>query len=423
MVDRRGFLKGSAGVLAAGLAGSGFVTGCGTEPSPVTNRGNAADAGIDHIVVVMMENRSFDHLLGWVPGADGRQAGLTFVDGHGVRHPTHHMTGFDSCGFADPGHSYEAGRVEYNGGACDGFLFQAPDTFPISYYEGADLPFWSAAAPAWTICDRYFAATMGPTFPNRMYMHAGQSDRHVNTLDISSMPTIWDRVMNAGLQARYYFSDVPISALWGLKYAPISRSIDGFLSDCAAGRLPNLSFVDPRLLIPPFGNSSDYHPKSDIRLGEQFLTTVYNAVTSSPNWERTVLVVNFDEWGGFYDHVAPTIAPDNDPTLALRGFRVPCMVASPLARRGHVAHDVYDHTSVLRMIEWAWDLEPLTPRDAAANNLADVLDLNSRPDPTVSPITMPPFTPSDCIGLIEEQIQQGLRDLATKLGFPVPAPV
>jgi phospholipase C len=418
MVDRRGFLKGSAALVAAGLGGAPYVTGCGTEPGAVAPRGAAGDAGIDHIVVCMMENRSFDHWLGWLPGANGRQRGLTFPDRNGVLQETHRLTGFSSCEFGDPNHSYVGGRTEYNQGACDGFLLPGHDTFPIGYYEQADLPFWGNAAPAWTVCDNYFAATMSCTFPNRFYQHAAQSDRATNTIDFSTLPTIWDRLIDAGLEARYYYSDAPFLALWGLKYAPITRSFDGFLSDCAAGRLPNVSFVDPRFLLPPLGNSGDYHPPSDIRIGEQFLNSVYRAVTTSPNWERTVLVVNFDEWGGFYDHVAPVEGPDNNPALSLRGFRVPCLVASPLARRGHVAHDLYDHTSVLKMIEWGWDLPALTPRDAAANNLADVLDLGGRPDLDAPQWAMPDFEPANCITELVNTFQHRLRDLAHELGFP-----
>ena len=417
VVDRRGFLKGSA--IAAGTAATGWAAaGCAPAPGPIRPYGPAGEVGIDHIVVAMMENRSTDHLLGWLPGLDGRQAGLSFTDRHGVSHPTHHMTEFVSCGYEDPDHSYNGGRVEYADGACNGFLLPTEDTFPISYYLGGDLPFFGHAAPAWTVCDRYFAATMGPTFPNRIYQHAGVSDRAKNTIAISQLPTIWDRLKAKGLESRYYFSDAPVTALWGLSHADISRTFDGFLADCAAGRLPHVSFVDPKFVLSnPFGTSTDYHPHSDIRAGEQFLDTVYRAVTSSPNWERTVLVVNFDEWGGFFDHVAPQEAPDANPSLALRGFRVPCMVVSPLARRSYVAHEVYDHTSVLKMIEWGFDLAPLSVRDAHANNLADVLDLSGSIDTSVPTWDFPDFTPLDCTQFLVDNIFDDLARLARRIGL------
>src|SRR4029077_18198133 len=122
------------------------------------------------------------------------------------------------------------------------------------------------------------------------------------------------------------------------------------------------------------------HPHADIRNGEVFLNQIYNAVRNSPNWSKTVLIINYDEWGGFFDHVPPPLAPippasaaagDTDGRL---GFRVPCVVISPYARRNSIAHGVYDHTSILKMIEWRFGLPPLTVRDRTANNLAEVLN-------------------------------------------------
>ena len=235
------------------------------------------------------------------------------------------------------------------------------------------------------------------------------------------LPTIWDRINDAGLQGRYYFSDAPFSALLGARHLLISRTVDQFFGDAEAGLLPNVSFVDPRFLITdaPFGSSGDYHPASDIRMADLFLHQIYEAVTNSPNWERTVLIINFDEWGGFYDHVAPVEGPDNHPDLALRGFRVPCLVASPLARRGHVAHDLYDHTSVLKFIESSWNLPPLTPRDAAANNLGDVLDLGGTPNLDTPHWTMPNFTPDDCAEQWIDKIWNGVLNTAKVQGYPV----
>ena len=418
-VDRRRFLQGSAAMASMAAVGT-TAAGCAPQPGPVTPQGNAGDAGFDHVVVVMMENRSFDHFLGWLPGARGRQRGLRFKDGNGVVHRTHRLQEFSACDQEDPSHSYSAGRVQYNGGRNDGFLFDAPDTFPVGYFESDQLLFWGEAAPAWTICDNYFAATMGPTFPNRFFQHCGRTDRTSNTLSISTLPTIWDRLADAGLQGRYYFSDAPFSVLLGLRHLSITRTVDQFKQDAAAGRLPNVSFVDPRFLIPDiFGTSGDYHPVSDIRAGCAFLHEIYEAVVTSPNWERTVLVINFDEWGGFYDHVRPSEGPDADPRTALRGFRVPCLVASPLARRGHVAHGLYDHTSVLKMIEWGWDLPPLAPRDAAANNLADVLELGGRPDLDAHRWTLPDFEIEDCRATWVDTLWRKLLEMARAQGFPV----
>jgi phospholipase C len=173
----------------------------------------------------------------------------------------------------------------------------------------------------------------------------------------------------------------------------ISFPLEQFYVDAAAGLLPEVAFIDPRFQDENTGTSNDDHPHADIRAGEYFLNQIYNALTTSPNWSSTVLVINYDEWGGFFDHVAPPVAPIpdatrvagiaegidiNDPRFGLLGFRTPNLIVSPLARRGHVSHDRFDHTSVLKMIEWRFGLAPLTVRDATANNLASVLDFNHR---------------------------------------------
>jgi phospholipase C len=131
---------------------------------------NPARSGIDHVVVVMMENRSFDHILGWLPGADGMQAGLTYVDRVGVSHATHPLApDYQGCAHPDPDHSYDGARVEYDAGACDGWLRAGDnDEYAIGYYVPDDVPFFARAATDWTACDRYCPALKAPSFPNRI---------------------------------------------------------------------------------------------------------------------------------------------------------------------------------------------------------------------------------------------------------------
>jgi phospholipase C len=426
-LNRRQFLTTSAlvgaGVALGGSQGARLLT---PAVAAATALPDPAASGIDHIVVVMMENRSFDHFFGWLPGADGKQAGLSYVDRYGVTHQTHQLTAYASCGFEDPDHSYEGGRIELNDGKCDGWLKAGSnDELAIGYYAQADLGFFGKAAPAWTVCDRYFSAVMAETYPNRLYLHAAQTDRLHNSTDQSTLPTIWDRLKDAGVSGKYYFSDVPFTALWYTKHLDISVPFANFLADAAQGNLPAVSFIDPRFEDEASGTSSDDHPHADIRAGEAFLGQVYDAVTSSPNWERTLLVVTYDEWGGFYDHVAPSTAADVSATTALRGFRVPTLVVSPLARRGSVAHGTYDHTSILRAIEWRWGLPPLTPRDANARNLAEVLDFAAPADLTVPAISVPPFLAGPPCEIEESGVEAAewsdLKKLALDLGWRLPA--
>jgi len=427
-ISRRGFLTatGTAGLgaLAVG-AGLGGVFDASKAAAVSTALPAPGSSGVEHVVVVMMENRSFDHFLGWLPGSDGKQSGLTFTDRYGLKHSTHHLTQFASCAYNDPDHSYEGGRIELNSGRCDGWLKSGEnDSLAIGYYQQSDLAFLGKAAPAWTVCDRYFSAVMAETYPNRFYQHAAQTDRLHNSTATSTLLTIWDRLAAAGLAGRYYFSDIPFTALWGTKYLSISKPFASFLADAAAGTLPSVSFVDPRFEDEGSGSSGDDHPKADIRAGEQFLNQVYTAVTTSPNWANTVLVINFDEWGGFFDHIAPVAAPDVSSATALRGFRVPALVISPRARRRHVAHNTYDHTSVLKMIEWRWSLPPLTPRDNGARNLAEVLDFSSAPNLSAPRFTVPPFVAMACppaqLTGAEQAEWPALRQKALAAGWSLP---
>jgi phospholipase C len=416
-ITRRTFV----GAVTATLGASAF--------GPAAFAARPRHPRFDHVVVVMMENRSFDHLLGWLPGADGRQAGLTYLDAAGAPHATHSLApDFQGCGRSDPDHSYAGGRVELNGGACDGWLRAgANDDYAIGYYNQADLPFLGRAVPHWTTFSRYFAPILSETYPNRIYQHAGQTDRIVNSTHLSRLPTIWDRLAEKGRRGRYYFSDVPFLALWGPKYVPITRPISSFYADAAAGRLPDVAYVDPRFIDEGKGTSRDDHPHADIRNGEAFMNRIYEAVTRSPNWPRTVLIFNFDEWGGFFEHVPPTAAPiSTSDGLAgnqdgLRGFRVPCLLVSPFARRRHIATRVYDHTSILRMIESRWSLHSLTVRSRTANDLGHELAI--KPNLSAPHYTVPrgPFggACAPAAAAPSEDMWGPLQALARLFRFPV----
>jgi len=353
-----------------------------------------------------MENRSFDHFFGWMPHADGKQAGLTYLDNNGVSHPTHSLSGDNTgCPGADPDHSYNGARITYDKGKMDGFLRDtANDTYCIGYYGEKDIPFYASLAQNYTTCDRYFASILGPTFANRMFIHAAQTDRLTDSINPTSLPTIWDRLADINVSHAYYFNNVPYLALWGIKYLGITRTWSQFREDAAQGTLPSVSFLDPRYTILDDGTGNDDHPHADIREGDKFLYDVFEAVSKGPDWSRTVLIVNFDEWGGFFEHVPPprARAANNVDTdivngKTLLGMRIPAVVASPWSAGNPVNPTVnslvFDHTSVLKLIEWRWGLEPLTPRDASSDihNLAYALDFKN--PKTTEPTLPKPHTP------------------------------
>lgn len=391
MIHRRDFLRS---VAAAGLSGIAV-----SDSRAQTALPSPQQSGIEHIVVVTMENRSFDHFLGWLPGAEGRQAGLNYVDANGVSHPTYSLApDYTGCPHPDPDHSYTGARVEYDGGAMDGFLRAGSnDVYSIGYYTAADLPFFSAVAQNYLACDQYFASMLGPTFPNRLFSWAAQTDRLDDSVSITSLPTIFDTLAAAGVSHRYFFNNLPFLAMWGLKYIGATGLFTEFLQLAGAGTLPAVSFVDPIYTVLDDGTGNDDHPHADIRNGDAFLARIFQAVTSGPAWQKTVLIITFDEWGGFFEHVPPpraaapnSVDPDEVNGQVLLGFRVPVIVISPFTRNASVSHTLFDHTSILKLIEWRWNLPPLTARDASTQigNLAMAMNF-AAPDANLPTVPLP----------------------------------
>lgn len=381
-IDRRTFLTRVISGSAA-LSGGRALSWAQAGPSP--NIPAPQDSGIEHIVVVFMENRSFDHLLGWLPGANGSQAGRTFADFTGATYTTHALApDYTGCGHPDPDHSYTGSRVALNNGAMDGFMRAGKnDAYSIGYYEAADIPFYAGLAQTYSACDNWFASTLGATFPNRMFMWAAQTDRLGDSMLPTGLTTIFDRLKKARVSRRYYFNNLPYLALWGFRYLFDTSLFSEFLRDAAAGRLPAVSFIDPVYTILDDGTGNDDHPHADVRNGDAFLSRIFHTLVSSPKWANTVLIVNFDEWGGFFEHVPPprVVAPNKvDSDLqngnALLGFRVPVVIASPFTYGNGVDHTLYDHTSALKLIEWRWNLAPLTARDASADIGNPALNFN-----------------------------------------------
>jgi phospholipase C len=363
---------------------------------------------IDHFVVLMMENRSFDHYLGWLPGADGRQAGLSYPDQAGKLHRTHPLApDFQGCGFKDPDHSWEGGRTEYDHGKLDGF-YRANDEFAIGYYVERDLPFLPAIAQAFTTYDRYFAAVLGPTYPNRHYQWSAQSGgQMVNR--IPSFPegdeweNIFDRASAAGLDVGYYYTDVPVAALYGQRGLRWARPIADFYADAAAGRLPNVAFVDPGFLGEDQGLSTDEHPHADPRVGQFLMSEVVGAFLGSPNFRRGAMFINYDEWGGFFDHVSPLVVPDDrasrklSKSFGITGFRTPAVAISPWARRGHVSHAALTHVSILKLISYRFGLGYLNTRHRYEPDIGRTFDF-SKPNHDIPDLPKPPLiVPLACL--------------------------
>ena len=291
---------------------------------------------------------------------------------------------------------------------------QANGPAAMGHFTGDQFPFYYSLATQFPIGDRYFCSLMGPTGPNRRFLLAATAlglASDANEISATDAPngTIFDRFDAHGITWRDYFPDLPTP---GLFLTDITNNpnnyfgVNQFLTDAAAGQLPQFSLIDP------YDNESE--ESGDVSIGEAFAARMIQAVMSSPNWPSTVLFLVYDENGGWYDHVPPVPAPRPDdvaPDITapdceadggpctqpggfdFTGFRVPCTVISPFARRDYVSHVVHDHTSLLKFVETKWNLPAMTYRDANASNMCDFFDFHGRPPFLEPPELASPLNP------------------------------
>src|ERR1700722_16688886 len=398
-----------------------------------TGNGNGNLAAINHVVVLMLENRSFDHMLGYLYTAEGNVSpsgqpfeGLTGAeqnpDGHGGTVSVYPITPSTPNAYfmpgADPGEGYKATNSQLYGSTTapstgtpapmTGFVtdyaytlgWQSKDpgwsVLPgttaseiMGCYTPAALPVLSALATGYAVCDYWFASVPTETMPNRAFTCAGTSMGQVddNTKTFSA-PSVFGALGKAG----------QTWAIYGYNQRPLSA--DTFTDVAtAAGPPPDFTFLEPSW--PSTGNSQ--HPNYDVALGEQLIHDVYEALRSGPGWGQTLLVLTYDEHGGCYDHVPPpwgATVPDNSAGEFGFGFdrfgvRVPTLLISPLIAPGAVYRvpdgtTPLDHTSVLKTIEQRWNIPPLTARDAAAPGFGDVITLTApRTDDVLAGVTVP----------------------------------
>ena len=400
-----------AWAAAAALIGS--VLTASLSP-PAAHAATPPNAPINHIVVLMQENRSFDSYFGQLH-FEG-QTGVDPEPNAGNPDPTNplsppikpfHKTNY--CETADLSHSWQGTHLEWDNGRMDGFTSQNVDpTNPngsrtMGWYDQTDLPFYYALANTFGIGNRYFSSVLGPTFPNRFYLYAGTSFGHIAN-DFPppggfTQPTILRELTNAGISWKVYYSEVPFAGLFAdfEQHADQGFPISQYYLDARTGNLPQVAFVDP-IFEGSANTETDEHPSSNIQVGEQFSASVVNALMASPNWHDSAFFLTYDEHGGFYDHVASPAAPapDNIPppagsgpwTFNNYGIRVPAVVVSPYARPHFVSQAVDDHTSILRFIELRYGLPALTNRDAQANPMLEFFDFTNPAFAT--PPTLPP---------------------------------
>lgn len=392
----------------------------GSLPHPALEAGTETIPEIEHVVVLMMENHSYDNLLGMLgrgPGQRRRGDGFTLArDGHptatnpyadgriqrAFRMPT-------TCQLdGTPSQEWTASHNQFDGGRLDGFV-RTPISYGSStiqgpvgmgYWTAEDLPLTYALAETFPIADRWFCSCLAQTHPQRRFLIAGTAQGMTGDVGnpvatpLLGVPakngTIFTHMTTAGITWADYNTTGPTGTtmeLYNNDHAfteTNAPNISQFFSDARSGKLPQFSLLDPN-----FGTQSQENPQN-ITVGEGLLGQVIDALRDSPAWRKTLFVLTYDEHGGYYDHVPPpkALAPDDIAPVvnpgekqydgfARYGFRVPTIVVGPYAKRHHVSHLVYDHTSILAFLEHKWNLPAMTKRDANAHNLLDFLDLRA----------------------------------------------
>lgn len=336
---------------------------------------------IEHLVIVMQENRSFDHYLGHLgamqPDAEAEPAGFSNPDAMNAAVKAFHLK--STCLEADPPHQWTAMHAGWDTGKMDGFVKSAATAgsdghYTIGYYDATDLPFYYWLASTFAMSDHYFGAALGGTWANRDYLYAGTSDGVMSTGQKTiSVPNVFGALDAANVSWGVYTDGNPRQDClgWTNTHKGVG-TFAAFIKALGNGSLPAVSFVDP-------GPGQDEHPPNDVQSGEQWGRAIYDAAISSPLWSKLAIIYTYDESGGLADHVPPPPACLASPDQSLfdrLGVRVPMTVISPWARPHYVSHLTHEHSSTLRLIELLHDLPALTGRDANSDALLDLFDFS-----------------------------------------------
>jgi phospholipase C len=369
----------------------------------------AALDGIEHIVVLMLENRSFDHMLGYLalePGGldvDGLADGMA-NEHDGKSYPVFHLTKTASTKAQDPCHSgdcVDQQLADGNSGFAANYIetrADPKDAEPVvvmGYYDGEQLPIYDFLARRYCVCDRWFCSVRGATFPNRLYAVAGRAagSRDNASPPVYHLPSFVRQLDAAGASWRWYTHEV-FATIWSVDRDYLPKTFDNvrpftspfsfadFFSAAKSGRLADVTWIDPNFVDTggPVGSNDD-HPPSDVRAGQELVLKIYNALARGPAWEKTLLLVTYDEHGGFFDHVEPPAAPDDDPRPEFHAYgpRVPALAISPRIRAG-ASHELFDHTSIIKtcLVRFCRrgdnTIPDLGARVSGANHLGALLD-------------------------------------------------
>src|ERR1043165_9933634 len=356
---------------------------------------------IEHFIVLMQENHTFDNYFGTYPGADGIPAGVCMpVDPFDKTNkdcvqPYH----IGDRPIDDLDHSLGTFEAQYNDGKLDGFVYALNQrnqngALTMGYYDGSDLPYYWNLADEYVLFDRFFSSDHGGSFANHMFWATAQGGgNRITTNGYSDLTTIFDRLEERGISWKFYVQNYDpnityrnasqisgnrSSQIIWVPLLNIDRFIDNpklsshivdlnqYYVDLENGTLPAVAYIAPA--------GASEHPPGSIRSGQKFVKALIQALMRSDSWNSSAFLLLYDDWGGWYDHVKP---PQVDKSGY--GLRVPAILISPYARRGHIDSTVLDFTSVPKFIEENWNLKPLAERDAKANSFMKAFNFSQPP--------------------------------------------
>ena len=387
---------------------------------------------IEHIVVLMLENRSFDCLLGTLyPPSNrfkGLPAGAFNTDLLGNRIAAWSHPGLSDAEMTiptpDPGELFEDVTMQiFNGRPtesmsgfaqnyqvqCEQALYDPKNV--MHHYQDHQVPVIRSLARHFAVCDRWHASAPCQTWPNRFFAHTGTAGGYVNNMPTHfpyRMPTVFGRLRDAGKSSRIYFHDFPqaltLEELW---WRPFHfRHFNDFRKHARKGTLPAYSFIEPRYFTLFSRLPNDQHPPHNVTLGEQLIAEVYNAVRHGKHWDKTLLIITYDEHGGLYDHeppppaTPPSKAPAGQFAFDRYGVRVPAVLVSPYIEPGTILRPPgdrpFDHTSIIATLRERFfpNAKPLTARDGSAPHLGSVLKLPTPSNNGPETVRALPYEPS-----------------------------
>jgi len=369
----------------------------------------------EHVILIMQENRSFDHYFQKLPEYGQPDVAVAPA---GAANPAPDETSVpfvhgEAYCFDDTNHEWDGSHESWNQGKNDGFAkANARPSDPtgaraLTYYDAGDLPFYHQLANTFAISDSYFCSVMGPTWPNRMYYFAATSFGNTTNVPVGGeVDTIFDRLNDAKVSWKEYRTNLATSAMFVddlLANTDKIADISQFAQDLENGTLPQVAWVDSRFSEGGAEESSE-HPPGVMQVGQKWMYDQVKRVMESSYWGKTAIFITYDEHGGLYDHVSPpkACAPDElAPKVGGEhggfdqlGFRVPVFSVSPYTKAHYVSHVVHDHTSLLRFVETLFDLPALTKRDANADAMLDFFDFVNPPFASPPTLDEPPIDPA-----------------------------